>query len=147
VEEAWASSGLTDIHHQELRLGRKDVHHRDHEAEAVSPSVVHAGVQGGDRGAVSGGGDRTVGQVAEDFDLTETAVRTWVSQAETKAGQRLGLTSDELARLRRENRSLREDAGVLERATSFLRRGPGEGSSLPRDGKSAGHGVAVRAAC
>jgi transposase-like protein len=27
-------------------------------------------------------GDRSVGQVARDFDLTETAVREWVKQAE-----------------------------------------------------------------
>ena len=36
------------------------------------------------------GGDRTIGQVAKDFDLTETAVRAWVSQAETDAGERPG---------------------------------------------------------
>jgi transposase len=68
-------------------------------------------------------GDRTIGQVAKDFDLTETAVRAWVNQAETDAGERPGLTSDEraeLARLRRENRSLREDVEVLKRATTFL---------------------------
>jgi transposase len=68
-------------------------------------------------------GDRTIGQVAKDFDLTETAVRAWVAQAETDAGQRPGLSSDEraeLARLRRENRSLREDVEVLKRATAFF---------------------------
>jgi transposase len=31
-------------------------------------------------------GDRSVGQVAKDFDLTETAVREWVKQAEWGAG-------------------------------------------------------------
>jgi transposase-like protein len=31
-------------------------------------------------------GDRTVGQVVRDFDLTETAVRQWVKQAELDAG-------------------------------------------------------------
>jgi transposase len=68
-------------------------------------------------------GDRSVGQVARDFDLTETAVRSWVAQAETDAGERPGLTSEEraeLARLRRENRSLREDVEVLKRATAFF---------------------------
>ncbi|WP_399134110.1 transposase [Streptomyces sp. Li-HN-5-11] len=38
-------------------------------------------------------GDRSVGQVAKDFDLTETAVRDWVKQAEVDAGEREGLTS------------------------------------------------------
>ena len=54
-------------------------------------------------------GDRSVGQVAKDFDLTETAVREWVKQAERDAGTRQdgGLASgerDELAQSRRENR-------------------------------------------
>jgi transposase-like protein len=40
-------------------------------------------------------GDRSIGQVARDFDLTETAVREWVRQAERDAGTRGdgGLTS------------------------------------------------------
>ena len=69
-------------------------------------------------------GDRTVGQVARDFDLTETAVREWVRQAERDAGMRSdGLTSserEELAALRRENRRLREDVDILKRATAFF---------------------------
>lgn len=42
-------------------------------------------------------GDRSVGQVARDFDLTETAVREWVKQAERDAATRDdgGLTSNE----------------------------------------------------
>ncbi|SDJ66615.1 transposase, partial [Nonomuraea jiangxiensis] len=55
-------------------------------------------------------GDRSVGQVARDFDLTETAVRQWIRQAEVDAGRREGLTSSErqeLEALRRENRRLR----------------------------------------
>lgn len=40
-------------------------------------------------------GDRSVGQVARDFDLTETAVRDWVTQAEIDTGERDGLTSSE----------------------------------------------------
>ena len=71
-------------------------------------------------------GDRTIGQVAKDFDLTETAVRAWVKQAELDAGSRTdGLTSDEraeLAQLRRENRRLREDNDILKRATAFFAR-------------------------
>jgi len=68
-------------------------------------------------------GDRSVGQVAKDFDLTETAVREWVKQAEVDTGERAGLSSDEvreLAELRRENRRLREDIEILKRATAFF---------------------------
>jgi transposase len=38
--------------------------------------------------------DRSIGQVAKDFDLGETAVRAWVHQAQTDAGERAGLTTD-----------------------------------------------------
>ena len=70
-------------------------------------------------------GDRSVGRVAKDYDLTETAVREWVKQAERDAGMLHdgGLTSDEraeLAQLRRENRRLREDVEILKRATAFF---------------------------
>jgi len=70
-------------------------------------------------------GDRSVGQVSKDFDLTETAVREWVRQAERDSGEREdgGLTSterEELTQLRRENRRLREDVEILKRATAFF---------------------------
>ena len=71
-------------------------------------------------------GDRSVGQVAKDFDLTETAVREWVKQAERDAGTRQRRRPDqqrsgqELAQLRRENRRLREDVEILKRATAFF---------------------------
>src|SRR6202140_3097176 len=69
-------------------------------------------------------GDRSVGQVTRDFDLTETAVREWVKQAERDAGTRHdGLTTaerEEINQLRRENRRLREDVEILKRATAFF---------------------------
>ena len=69
-------------------------------------------------------GDRSVGQVSIDFDLTETAVREWVKQADIDDGRRSdGLTTaerDELNRLRRENRRLAEDVEILKRATAFF---------------------------
>ena len=70
-------------------------------------------------------GDRSIGQVARDFDLTETALREWVRQAERDAGTRRdgGLTSterQELAAFRRENRRLREAVEILKRATAFF---------------------------
>jgi transposase len=68
-------------------------------------------------------GDRSIPEVARDFDLTETAVREWVKQAEVDAGDRPGLTTDEreeLSRLRRENRRLQQDVDILKRATAFF---------------------------
>lgn len=68
-------------------------------------------------------GERGIGQVARDLDLTETAVRRWVAQAAVDRGEREGLTSDEreeLRRLRKENRVLREERDILKRATAFF---------------------------
>ena len=70
-------------------------------------------------------GDRSVGQVPGDFDLTETAVREWVKQAERDADNRRdgGLTTDErreLAELRRGNWRPRDDVEIFKRATVFF---------------------------
>ena len=63
--------------------------------------------------------------VARDLDLTETAVRAWVKQADIDDGNGEGLTSAqlaELAQLRKENRLLREERDILKRATAFFAR-------------------------
>jgi transposase len=68
-------------------------------------------------------GDRSIGQVARDLGLTETSVRKWIAQADIDLGVRDGLTSaerDEIARLRKEVRVLREDRDILRRATAFF---------------------------
>ena len=63
--------------------------------------------------------------VARDLDLTETAVRAWVKQADVDDGYRGGVTSAqlaELAQLRKEVRVLREERDILKRATAFFAR-------------------------
>ena len=65
----------------------------------------------------------TAASVARDLDLTETAVREWVKQADIDDGARDGLTTaerSELARLRKEVRVLREERDILKRATAFF---------------------------
>lgn len=66
---------------------------------------------------------RTIASVGRDLGLTETAVRRWVAQAEVDAGRRDGLTTaerEELSRLRKEIRVLREERDLLKRATVFF---------------------------
>ena len=68
-------------------------------------------------------GDRTVAEVCRDFDLTDSAVRAWLVQADIDSGMAPGLTSDEraeLARLRRDNERLQADNAVLKRAMAFF---------------------------
>jgi len=65
---------------------------------------------------------RTVGSVARELDLTETAVRSWVKQAEA-SGSANTLSPDEraeLRRLRKENRELRMEKEILRKATAFF---------------------------
>lgn len=67
----------------------------------------------------------SVHSVSRDLDLTESAVRGWVLQAEVDAGRGRGgeLTSAERAelnRLRQENKTLREERDLLKRATAFF---------------------------
>lgn len=66
----------------------------------------------------------TAASVARDLDLTETAVREWVKQADIDdGGARDGLTTAEraeLAQLRKEVRVLREERDILKRATAFF---------------------------
>jgi transposase len=68
---------------------------------------------------------KTVGAVARDMDLTETAVREWVKRARAdRTHGRTGLTTaerEELARLRKENRELRTERDILK--NSRARRG------------------------
>src|SRR3989442_7511308 len=66
---------------------------------------------------------KSPGAVARELDLTETALRRWVAQAETDAGRGQGgaLTTDEraeLAHLRRENKTLRMERDILKKATA-----------------------------
>ena len=71
---------------------------------------------------------KSVPQVCREMDLTETAVRRWLAQAETDEGRRGGLTTaerEELTRLRRENRVLREERDILKKAAAFFARESG----------------------
>jgi len=68
---------------------------------------------------------KSVGAIARELDLTETALRRWVQQAEVDAGRGPvgALTSgerEELALLRRENKRLRMERDILKRATAFF---------------------------
>ena len=71
------------------------------------------------------GGERhgVIGRIARQLGIGDQSLRTWVAQSEIDAGKRSGLTTEEraeLTRLRRENRSLREDVEILKRATAFF---------------------------
>ena len=69
--------------------------------------------------------DRSIGQVAQEMDLTESALRNWVKQYAIDRGPNPtgALTTEEkeeLRRLRREVRVLREERTILKKAAAFF---------------------------
>lgn len=72
-------------------------------------------------------GDRSIAQVASDLDLAENSLRRWVKQEEVDRGEGApdaltSLEKEELTRLRRENRQLRQDRDILKAAATFFAR-------------------------
>jgi transposase len=64
---------------------------------------------------------KSVAEVCRELELTETAVRRWMARADIDAGRRDGLTTaerEELSRLRRGNRVLREERDILKKAAA-----------------------------
>ena len=70
-------------------------------------------------------GDRTIGQLAKDLDLTETALREWVKRAAVDAGEGPpgALVADEraeLQELRRRVKRLEMEREILKKAAAFF---------------------------
>ena len=68
---------------------------------------------------------KSVPQVCRDLDLAESVVRRWIAQAEIDEGRREGLTTaerEELSKLRKEVRVLREERDILKKAAAYFAR-------------------------
>jgi transposase len=75
---------------------------------------------------------RTPEELAREFEPSAQAIRNWVRQRDLDEGRREdGLTTaeqEELRRLRRENRQLREEREILAKAAAWFAR---ETGSIP----------------
>jgi transposase len=71
-------------------------------------------------------GDKRVAEVAQDLGISESCLRNWMRQAEVdENGSTTRLTSaekKELAELRRKNRQLEVENGILKRAAAYFAR-------------------------
>ncbi len=67
---------------------------------------------------------RSPESLAKEFEPSAQTIRNWVKQADLDSGRRTdGLTTQErseLVRLRRENRRLREEREILEKAAAWF---------------------------
>ena len=66
---------------------------------------------------------RSPSELAREFEPSAQSIMNWVVQAQIDEGQRGGLTTDEKAELRRlraENRVLRMEKDLLEKAAAFF---------------------------
>ena len=72
---------------------------------------------------------RTPESLSREFEPLGQAIRNWVAQADRDEGRRAdGLTSDEreeLQRLKRENRKLRQEREILAKAAAWFARETG----------------------
>ena len=99
-------------------------------------------------------GEKTAAQVARDLDLTESAVRLWVRQHQVDGGKGPpgALTTaerEELARLRKENRELKEDREILKKAALHSTGGRNT-AGYPRPGRAESEhlsGAAIQPDC
>src|SRR2546426_12787218 len=80
-------------------------------------------------------GGQSPEELARKFEPSANAIRNWVVQAARDAGHRPdGLTTDEkeeVRRLRREGRGLREGRGILRKAAAWFRK---EAPAIPSAG-------------
>ncbi len=75
---------------------------------------------------------RSPEELAREFEPTAQSIRNWVAQADRDEGRRAdGLTTverQELSRLRRENRRLRQEREILAKAAAWFAREKDSGS-------------------
>jgi|SRR5215212_4548254 transposase len=67
--------------------------------------------------------EKSIRQLAYELDISDQTLRNWINQAQIDRDEREGLTTqerEELGRLRRENRILREEREILKKAAAFF---------------------------
>ncbi|MCL1899621.1 MAG: transposase [Promicromonosporaceae bacterium] len=80
--------------------------------------------------AIARRGEAPIAQVAKDFGISDSCLRSWMVKADVEDGNRPGVTkaeSAELRELKKRNRLLEQENEILLRAAAYLSQ-----ANLPR---------------
>lgn len=72
--------------------------------------------------------EKSIVQIARELGISDSSLHHWLKQSQIDAGQREGLTTEEreeLRKLRKENKVLRQEREILKKATVFFAREDG----------------------
>jgi transposase len=120
--DPWASPGETDTLKWGQRVPRKEVHNVPGPTPHYPPEFKREAVE------LYRSSEKSIPKIAQELGIADESLRRWIKQDQIDEGEREGLSTEErqeLSRLRRENRTLKQEREFLKKAAVFFAREEG----------------------